>query len=219
MKSTMSNLIIFAAGAAIGSLVTWKIVKTKYERIANEAIESMEEYYSNKYAASENTEDTQEPEDTATECEEEDFEVTNYNRILAEMRYATENPHVQRYTGPSIDPDEAEEEDDEEDVDYTPYGGDGSSERPYIISADEFGDFSDYTLHQLTYYSDGFLTTILDELVDDADDVVGFESLNHFDDDVVFVRNDRLKSDYEITLDMRKYRDVIKSKPHHMEVE
>ena len=43
---------------------------------------------------------------------------------------------------------------------------------------------------------------------DFRDDVVGMESLTHFgeyEDDSVFVRNDRLKCDYEILMDERTY--------------
>ena len=39
------NVLIFAAGAAIGSAVTWKLIKTKYEQIANEEIESVKEFF------------------------------------------------------------------------------------------------------------------------------------------------------------------------------
>ena len=48
MKTTLSNFIIFATGAAIGSVVTWKIVKTKYEQIAQEEIDSVKEVYSKR---------------------------------------------------------------------------------------------------------------------------------------------------------------------------
>ena len=33
MNTKMINVMMFAAGAIIGSLATWKYVKTKYERI------------------------------------------------------------------------------------------------------------------------------------------------------------------------------------------
>ena len=59
-----------------------------------------------------------------------------------------------------------------------------------------------------------------DEEVDDVDEIVGEESLNHFgeyEDDSVFVRNDRLKCDYEILLDQRNYSDVAKTRPHRVE--
>ena len=64
----------------------------------------------------------------------------------------------------------------------------------------------------MTYYEgDGFLADDMDELVDDIEDVVGFESLNHFgeyEEDAVHVRNDRLKADYEILVDTGNYNEV-----------
>ena len=48
MNTDISNLLFFVAGAAIGAVATWKIVKTKYERIANEEIESVKEVFSRK---------------------------------------------------------------------------------------------------------------------------------------------------------------------------
>ena len=48
MNDTLNKVFIFAAGAIIGSVVTWKIVKTKYEQIANEEIESVKERFRNR---------------------------------------------------------------------------------------------------------------------------------------------------------------------------
>lgn len=45
MSNALSNLIIFATGAAIGSVVTWKLIKTKYEQIAQEEIDSVKEVF------------------------------------------------------------------------------------------------------------------------------------------------------------------------------
>ena len=45
MKDTLNNVLIFAVGAAIGSAVTWKLLKTKYERIAQEEIDSVKEVF------------------------------------------------------------------------------------------------------------------------------------------------------------------------------
>ena len=47
-NSILSKAFIFAVGAAIGSAVTWKLVKTKYEKIADEEIESVKEVYLKK---------------------------------------------------------------------------------------------------------------------------------------------------------------------------
>lgn len=84
-------------------------------------------------------------------------------------------------------------------------------EKPYTISPEEFGQFDDYEAISLIYYADNILTDDNNDLVDNVDDIVGFDSLNHFgeyEEDSVFVRNDRLKCDYEILLDKREYADV-----------
>ena len=53
----------------------------------------------------------------------------------------------------------------------------------------------------LLYHVDGYLTNEQNVLVDDIENTVGFECLNTFgeyEDDAVYVRNDKLKTDYEI---------------------
>lgn len=39
------NVAVFAAGAVTGSWVTWKIIKTKYEQLAQEEIDSVKEMF------------------------------------------------------------------------------------------------------------------------------------------------------------------------------
>ena len=93
-------------------------------------------------------------------------------------------------------------------------------EKPYIISPEEFGDFDEYTKLSLTYYSDEVLADENDEIVDDIDETVGADFADHFgeyEDDSVFVRNDRLKCDYEILRDNRSYSDVTGGYPGQME--
>ena len=53
MGDKIVKLLIFGVGAAIGSVVTWKLVKTKYKRIADEEIESVKKIYSYKKIAEE----------------------------------------------------------------------------------------------------------------------------------------------------------------------
>ncbi len=83
-----------------------------------------------------------------------------------------------------------------------------STDKPYVISPDEFGEFEEYEIITLTYYSDDILTDDCDEPVENIDEVVGLEALTHFgeyEDDAVYVRNDRLKCDYEILRDDRQH--------------
>ena len=68
---------------------------------------------------------------------------------------------------------------------------------------------------------DGVLADENDEVIEDVEDAVGIDSLNHFgeyEDDSVFVRNDARKCDYEILLDQRTYSEVVEDMPHQMEV-
>lgn len=61
------------------------------------------------------------------------------------------------------------------------------------------------------YYADGVLANYYDEPIDDIDEYVGKDSLNHFGEyeaDSVYVRNDEKKIDYEILRDDRKFSDV-----------
>ena len=90
-------------------------------------------------------------------------------------------------------------------------------DKPYVIAPEEFGEMDGYNTISLTYYADNVLADDIDELVEDVDETVGLDSLNHFgeyEDDSVFVRNDRLRSDYEILRDNRTYEDWVVSRRH-----
>jgi hypothetical protein len=94
---------------------------------------------------------------------------------------------------------------------------DMTEDQPYVIPPEDFGELDDYEKISLTYYADRVLADDNDELVENVEDIVGFESLDSFGEyeyDSVFVRNDRLKCDYEILLDQREFSDVVKKKPY-----
>ena len=85
-------------------------------------------------------------------------------------------------------------------------------DRPYVIPPEDFGDVDiDYETKSLVMYADGVLVNEYGAIIEDVDNLVGKDSLNHFgeyEDDSVFVRNDRLKTDFEILLDNRNYKDI-----------
>ena len=181
----MSNtnvFLAFAAGAAAGSITTWFLVKSKYEQIAQEEIDSVKEAFSKKATPVE----TENNAAAKAEPKEEKPGIMEYAALLRERGYIKNTSSTEN---------EKERE--------------AFMEKPYIISPEEFGEFDDYEKISLTYYSkDEILTDENDEIVDDVDDIVGIEALNHFgeyEEDSVFVRNDRLKCDYEILLDLDSY--------------
>lgn len=96
-------------------------------------------------------------------------------------------------------------------------------EQPYVIEPEEFGDIFEYEHIDLTYYADGILADDYNEPLDDDDiaDTVGSDFATHFgeyEDDAVYIRNDRIKADYAILMDERKHSEVIRYK-HQVEVE
>ena len=190
--SKVTGLIMFALGAAMGSAVTWQFAKKKYEQIAEEEINSVKEIFSKREQNFSDVEITVEPQSSA-EARLEKFEA---------------KPDISTYAG--ILKNEG----------YVPEGTEMAENKPYVISPDEFGEFKDYDTISLTYYADQILVDHGGDKIEDVDDVVGMESLTHFgeyEDDSVFVRNDRLKCDYEILMDERTYSEAQKERPHQRE--
>ena len=191
------NFMTFVLGVAVGSVVTWRYVEKKYEQIAQDEIDSVKEVFSKR--ETEFTEDT-----------EVQIKADNAKKKPSIIEYAAWL-RKRGYTNYSDMVDEKPEEVKEEPM---------SVDKPYVIAPEEFGELDDYETISLIYYADQILADDNDVIVDDVEDVVGFDSLNSFgeyEDDSVFVRNDRLKCDYEILLDQRKYSDVIKRRPHEVE--
>ena len=190
------NFVMFVLGTAVGSIVTWRYVEKKYEQIAQDEINSVKEVFSKREA--EFTEDV-----------DARIKADNAKEKPSVVEYAT-RLREQGYTNYSDMADEKPEEVKKEPM---------TVDKPYVIAPEEFGDFDNYEKISLSYYADQILADDNDEIVDNIEDVVGFDSLNSFgeyEDDSVFVRNDRLKCDYEILLDQRKFSNVINRKPHEV---
>ncbi len=189
MSDKRLTVLAFMVGAGMGSICAWKLLKRKYERIVQEEIDSVKAAYA-----------TRESIEKAGKCFLEGF----HDGIVKVAKERTQdNGDFKKYV--SIIEDRKEE---------------AFVEKPYIISPEEFGEFEEYEKISLTYYADQVLADENDEEVDDVDEIVGGDSLTHFgeyEDDSVFVRNDRLKCDYEILLDQRNYSDVIRTMPHRVE--
>lgn len=189
--SKATGLFIFVLGAAVGSAVTWQYTKKFYEQRAQEEINSVKKTYGKKVVPAQGEEDRTEKEAaTVVDGVDDKPDILRYAEFLKHEKYTTDD-----------DSPTAES-------------------KPYVISPDEFGEFEEYDRISLTYYADQVLADENDDKIKDVDEVIGVESLTHFgefEDDSVFVRNDRLKCDYEILMDSRTYSEVLKQKPHQKE--
>lgn len=189
MKNSV-GFFIFVVGAVIGSAATWYYAKKHYEQIAQEEIDSVKEKFS---AAKE----------TVVKNEKETFKTKEKPSIAEYAKQLSQEGYTNYSNAETLD-EEIEKK----------------SEIPFVIPPAEFGNLEDegYSKVSLTYYADGVLADEDDELVEDVEGWVGEDSLNHFgeyEDDSVFVRNNRLKVDYEILLSQREYyTDVLEEKPY-----
>ena len=85
-----------------------------------------------------------------------------------------------------------------------------AQDKPFVIEEDRVGEYISYDLISLIYFSDGVLTDDWEVPVENPDETVGKEYVEYFEtgEDVVYVRNDKLKCDFEITRDLRTYEEV-----------
>lgn len=213
MNDTLSKFIIFAAGAGIGSVVTWQLVKGHYNKIANEEIADVKAWYARKYGEKSESKKAK----TAGEAFYEglkdgmkkpvsESDIRNLTAQLQGMGYVN-------YSNTGDEPvkktEKIEEEKKVDDV-----------ERPYVIDPKYFDEYDDYNAINLTLYADGVLVDdSTNEPVEDVDETVGLDNLNHigeYEEDAVHVRNDKLRCDYEILCDAKRYSEVV---PHPAEDE
>lgn len=194
----MKNLLCFVAGAAIGSVVTWKLIEKKYKDLADEEIESVIETFKNR-----------KPRITKDEVKETVEKVINkwkdpketVEDIVTAERYSIEN----------------EEEIDEDDESNYTIDVDPGVEviAPYVITPEQFGEYNEYGTKTLTYYADNVLTDEIDNPItlDEMVTMIGPDALDHFgeyEDDSVYIRDETNEMDYEILKSEKMFSEIPK---------
>jgi hypothetical protein len=183
MSNALSKIVIFAAGVTIGSVVTWKLVETKYKKITEEEIESVKEAFSRKKVE----EVTEEPNDDI--YGEDEKTIVKTDAVMTDYRSIAK-----------IYDDNIEVEKEECNM-----------ERPYVITPEEYEE-SEYTQESLDYYEgDGVLVDPFGDIVENVEEMVGLDFASYFgkyEKDTVYVRNDIMETDFEILRDYRKYSEI-----------
>ena len=194
-KDLLINGLMFCVGAAVGSVVTWKLVKTKYEQYANEEIESVKEVFSKKS-------ETTEEKGSVEETDIDDLSVEEIKHIVQEHGYANEAV-INSKNNVAADEDTGYDDEEEEDEDM---------EGPEVIPPEESWE-RDYPTITLYYYEeDKVLTDDRNKIVVNVDELVGEDFAEHFgeyEEDSVLVRNDKIKAYYEILREYGSYPEKI----------
>lgn len=189
MNVTLNKVLWLTAGAVIGAAVASKYFKTKYERIAQEEIDSVKRAFSESRQSE--SDDAEEIIETVSEPDP-DATVEAYEQLIIEQGYSADGSDTAKSSRKEVK---------------------GVS-KPRVISPAEFDTLDDYEVYSLTYYADGVLTDEQNNPVEDIEALVGRDSLTHFgeyEDDSVHVRNDAMMCDFEILKDLSKYSDVFRA--------
>lgn len=194
MNSKVAFIIGSVVGVGIGVAGTYSYFKDKYEKLAEEDFNSRRVF----------------DEDKKEESVEPIVEKTADSRTVDKPSIAECAAILQREGYVNYSDMQNKKQKQEIAVD-----------RQYVIQPSDFGEFDDYEKISLTYTADGVLLDDMNEIVDDIEETVGEDSLEHFgeyEDDSVYVRNDAKKCDYEILLDQRNYQEIFETHPHRTEM-
>lgn len=212
----IKNLLIFAAGAVVGGIVTWRIAKKTYEKIIADETE----------AAKKSAQDEIDIYKTQLEDKIDNYVKETSNSASEESE--NDDDEYEEVEEPEEEEDEPEEDEDEDyyaepRYRYNSYLNEleyfkgkertdeiGQINVPYIINETDVGDKMDYDLIHLTFYADHILTDDANLPIKDIDEIVGPEALKCFLNEfvnIVYVRNERLGCDFEICRDLRRYAD------------
>lgn len=213
---SMKDLIyvaVFAAGAAIGSAVTWKYVKDKYERIMQEDFEQRR-YDGNKNDSEESydipkNEPTEENTEEVERKEGLGISLSDYNSLAS--IYQGDNSQKTNYTAYT-----------RKEKQY-PYLAERDKQRLEAnnvdiesiesILPDEYGEYMSYEQITLVLYADGVMADEDDNVITDPEELLGDDYEDHFgendDPDTCYFRNHKLKAEYEVIKDERTFKEVI----------
>lgn len=182
----------FIAGVAVGVFGAYKYLDNQYKKRIEEEIESVKDIFSKRV----------EHEKEKNEQLEEELEEAVDLIKTSMCTNKTDYTHFSKKDDPILSKPDANPE-------------------PYEITEEEFGDHMYYTKSNLLYFTDGILAEEMNfDKIGSLQDPTWSSLLSMFesneDADVMWVRDERLKVDYEICRDYRTYEEVLKMPPYHM---
>ena len=171
------NVLIFLGGGVVGGFIGYFFAKYKSQQEIDDILDAQVE---NK----EKKEKKEKPEigKTLSGAEQrayskrmDSLEYTDYERSKEDEEFQKENEELYPEEMP---------------------------ERPYVITYNQFSlEHPDYSKVPLSYYRENCVLVNDEDEILDLDHVIGEDALNHIgeeEEDMLFVRNDRFGTDYEV---------------------
>jgi hypothetical protein len=197
MNSIIIKAGIFAAGLGIGFFAGKKFYQEKYRKMADEDIASVNEMTTRRI-----NEMKQAIMDVDDEEENVEISTTEDIEDISDEELKTNERIVMQYNKA------VRKEGEVESIRPKP-----TKAMIYVISQEEFMEEGDYDKVSLEYFEgDKVLVDDRDIPVDDPDSIIGEGTLDDFaisEDAEMYVRNDNISVDYELTKSEGSYRDFI----------
>lgn len=196
-------VVSFLAGILTGGLGIYITKINKYDKDFKKKLKEMDEYYTNNKKTTKPATNTNKETPKFTEPERKD--------MMEEARKIVSREGYKKHYG-KILLDDLDDEEDDEEPDEPPIPDETGSPNPYLIEPNQFGDQEMYEMETWSLYLDGMVTNEEDLPmgVDSIENYISTEAIDQLkssEDDSVFVRNERLKTDYQIIKVMRRYAD------------
>jgi hypothetical protein len=208
----MKAIIGFIFGAVIGGTTAYILMKKRMEEEIDKEVNEVKAYY--KEQLEKLKEETAEKEEylkaKVDVAEDNGSIVARRNDVVKIEKYEYE--HQEDNEEESVYDEDGEPEETlpagqfeifEDEIDF--------HEEPYIIDTQKVGEYMSYDLISLIYFAgDCMLTDDWEVPVEDPDATAGTDFIKLMDDgeDIVYVRNDKLKCDFEISKDLRSYEET-----------
>ena len=216
----MHKCLYFVIGGAVGSVATWLCIKRYYETCYKEELASIKKAYSyKKEESSDQKKEVKAPSEPKTEdtfkrervdsgdiekyaklagvYKNEEGENKKEGRKAISMSDNREDWGTAMYhslTGIYKNEENENKKKDREVI---------RMREPYVIMPEEFGDNGeDWGTSTLYYFNDGILCDENEVVLEDPEELIGTinpeEHFGDFEDDVVYVRNEDMETDFEI---------------------
>lgn len=202
MKETARSFVYLTTGLVLGGatgyLVTKKLLDAKFETELHIQIQDVKDHYKlvrkeGEFASPLTVKSSKEAE-------------VDYNNVLEGLEYID----VEEGETETVVEVVEEDEDDEEEVVVR------NPNEPYIISIKEFmQDRDEYDKVTVSYFEDDdVLCDEREEVIPNVEATVGSDALTKFgelseDSKIVYVRNERIKTDFEVLRDPGSYSEIV----------
>ena len=207
MNGYLLAAITGTACCGLGFLAGWNFSKNKFEKLADREIQSVREYYQHR---------SKPLSDSSTE---KAVKTDKAGPTVADVLLNGKTPTMEdvlsfaKYNFKDSDngPELQSVEIDKSILEaYKSSAPKDIPAEPYVICPEDFGAIPEYKTECLSYFTDDVLAD--GDLIEvDIDETVGREALSRFGEfveDIVYVRNDREKTDYEVLFEGGSFEEL-----------